>query len=135
VLKAAKGLKMLYQRMVYLTCLAHGFPRVAEHIRGNCPENDSFNGNVREIFLRAPLRVGKFKLEAPSLPLPPQQVPARWGTWLGAAMCYCKNHSTIDKIFTELDSNEVSSIKFAKELFYSGLFGNLAYIKSNLVVI
>ena len=28
MLKAAKGLKMLYPRMVHLTCLAHGLHRV-----------------------------------------------------------------------------------------------------------
>jgi hypothetical protein len=40
MLKAARGLKMLYLRMVHLTCLAHGLHRVAEEIRGNSPEVD-----------------------------------------------------------------------------------------------
>jgi hypothetical protein len=32
MLKAARGLKMLYPRMVHLTCLAHGLHRVAVEI-------------------------------------------------------------------------------------------------------
>jgi hypothetical protein len=57
MLKAAKGLNMLYPRMVHLTCLTH----VAEEIQGNYPDVDSVIFNVKEIFLKAPLRVKKFK--------------------------------------------------------------------------
>ena len=91
--------------------------------------------NVKKIFLKASLRVEKFKQEAPSLSLPPKPVLTRWGTWLDAAMYYCENYSTIEKIVSELDSNEASSIKFVKELFSSDVSGKLAYIKSNFVVI
>jgi hypothetical protein len=66
-LKAAKGLKVLYPRMVHLTCLAHGLHRVAEEIRGNYPDVDSLISNVKKIFLKAPLSVEKFKQAAPSL--------------------------------------------------------------------
>jgi hypothetical protein len=135
MLKAAKGLKMLYPRMVHLTCLAHGLHRVAEEIRGNYPNVDSLISNVKKIFLKAPLRVEKFKQEAPSLPLPPKPVLTRWGTWLDAAMHYCENYSTVEKIVSELDSNEESSIKSVTELFSSDLSGNLAYIKSTFLVV
>ena len=74
MLKVAKGLKMQYTKMVHLTLLAHGLHRLAEEIRGNYPEVDSLISNVKNIFLKAPLKVEKFKLEAPSLPLPPQPV-------------------------------------------------------------
>jgi hypothetical protein len=90
---------------------------------------------VKKIFLKAPLRVEKFKQEAPSLSLPPKPVLTRRGTWLDAAMYYCENYSTIEKIVSELDSNEASSIKFQKELFSSDLSGKLAYIKSNFFVV
>jgi len=45
------------------------------------------------------------------------------------------NYYTIEKIFSELDSNETLSMKFLKELFSSDLSGNLAYVMSNFVVI
>jgi hypothetical protein len=95
----------------------------------------TLNSNVKKIFLKASLRVEKFKQEAPSLSLPPKPVLTRWGTWLDAAMYYCENYSTIEKIVSELDRNEASSVKFVKELFYSDLSGKLAYIKSNFVVV
>jgi exonuclease VII small subunit len=50
-------------------------------------------------------------------------------------MYYCENYSTIEKIVSELDSNESSSIKFVKELFSSDLSGKLAYIKSYFVLV
>ena len=50
-------------------------------------------------------------------------------------MYYYENYSTIEKIFSKLDSNEASSIKFVKKLFSSDLSGKLAYMKSNFVVI
>jgi hypothetical protein len=49
VLKAAKGLKILYPRMVHLTCLAHGFHRVAEEIRGSYPDVDILISNAKKI--------------------------------------------------------------------------------------
>jgi hypothetical protein len=135
MLKAAKGLKMLYPRMVHLTCLVHGLHRVAEEIRGSYPNVDSLISNIKKIFLKAPLRVEKFKQEAPSLSVPPKPVLTRWGTWLDAAMYYCGNYSTIEKIVSELNSNEASSVKFVKELFSSDLSGKLAYIKSNFMTV
>jgi exonuclease VII small subunit len=50
-------------------------------------------------------------------------------------MYYCENYSTIEKIVSELDSNEASSVKFVKELLSSDPSGKLAYIKSNFVVV
>jgi hypothetical protein len=135
MLKAAKGLKILYPRMVHLTCLSHSLHRAADEIRGNYPDVDSLISNVKKIFLKAPLRVEKFKQAAPSLSLPPKPVLTRWGTWLDAVMYYCENYSTIEKIVSELDSNEASSIKFVTEVFSSDLSGKLAYNKSNFVVV
>jgi hypothetical protein len=53
ILKAAKGLKMLYPKMVHLTCLAHGLHRVAKEIRGTYPEVDRMISNVKKIFLKS----------------------------------------------------------------------------------
>jgi hypothetical protein len=55
--------------------------------------------------------------------------------WLHAAMYYCENYSTIEKIISKLYSNEASSIKFVKKLFSSDLSGKLVYIKSTFLVV
>jgi hypothetical protein len=108
---------------------------VAEEIRGNCPDVGGLISNVKKIFLKAPLSVEKFKQQAPSLSLPPEPVLRRWGTSLDTAMYYCENYSTIEKIVSEVDSNEASSVKFVTEVFSSDLSGKVAYTKSNFVVV
>ena len=83
------------------------------------------------MFVKAPLRVQKYKQLAPSLPLPPQPVLTRWGTWLDAAEYYCENYAVIEEIVNTFDSSDAFSITIVKELFSSSLSGSLAYIKSN----
>jgi hypothetical protein len=65
------------------------------------------------------------------LPLPPQPVLTRWGTWLDAAEYYCETYTVIEEIVNNFDSSEAFSIKIVKELFSISLSGSLAYIKSN----
>ncbi|PNF39209.1 hypothetical protein B7P43_G01301 [Cryptotermes secundus] len=129
--KAAKGLRILYPKMVHITCLAHALHRVAEEVRGHFPDVDRLVSNGKKIFIKAPLRVQKFKQEAPLLPLPPQPVVTRWGTWLDAVAYYCENYTAIEKMFNGFDSSESTSIKAVKDLFSTTLAQNLAYIKSN----
>jgi hypothetical protein len=73
------------------------------------------------MFVKAPLRVQKFKQLAPSLPLPPQPVLTRWGTWLDAAEYYCENCAGIEEIVNTFDSSDAFSITIIKELFSSKL--------------
>jgi hypothetical protein len=75
--------------------------------------------------------VQKFKEEAPTLPLPPQPIVTRWGTWLNAANYYCTNYSETEKIFNNFDRKDSSSIKSVQELFSVTMSKNLAYIKPN----
>jgi hypothetical protein len=60
MVKVAKGLQVLYPRMVHLTCLAHPLHRVAGEIRETYPDVDKLISNVK-MFVKAPLRVQKFK--------------------------------------------------------------------------
>jgi hypothetical protein len=76
-------------------------------------------------FLLSLLRAQKFKEEAPKLPLPPQPIVTRWGTWLDAA-----NYSEIEKIFSKFDTKDSSSVKSVQELFSVAMSRNLAYIKA-----
>lgn len=135
MIKVAKGLQMLYPKMVHVTCLAHALHRVAEEVRGSYPEVDKFIANGKKIFIKAPLRLQKFKEQAPSLPCPPQPILTRWGTWLDAANYYCTNYNEIQKIFNNFDRSESSSIKNVQELFSATMTKNLTYIKSNFSVI
>jgi hypothetical protein len=111
MIKSAKALQLLYPKMLHVTCLAHALHRVAEEVRGSCPEVDILIANGKKIFIKSPLRVQKFKEESSILPLPPQPILTSWGTWLDAANYYCTNYSQIEKIFNKFDRKDLSSIK------------------------
>lgn len=135
MVKAAKGLQVLYPKMIHATCLAHALHRVAEEVRESYSDVDKLIANGKKIFVKAPLRLQKFKEEAPSLPLPPKPILTRWGTWLDAADYYCTHYSVIENIFNKFDRDDSSSIRTVQDLFSSTTSRNLAYIKSNFSVI
>jgi hypothetical protein len=84
MIKAAKALQLLYPKMIHVTCLAHALHRVAQEIRGCYPEVYKLIANGKKILIKSPFRVQKFKEEAPTLPILPQPIVTRWGTWLDA---------------------------------------------------
>ena len=117
MMKAAKGLKMLYPKMIHVTCLAHALHRVAEEIRSNYPKVDKLISNGKKAFKKSPLHLQVFKDAAPSLPLPPQPVLTRWGTWIEAAVYYCNNYDTLEKVMNSLDPTDSLSVKIMQDLF------------------
>jgi hypothetical protein len=116
MIKAARALQLLYQKMIRVTCLAHALHRVAAEVRGRYREVGKLIAKGKKIFIKSSLRVQKFKEEAPTLPLPPQPIVTRWGTWFDAANCYCTNYSDIEKIFNKFDRKDSASIKSVQEL-------------------
>jgi hypothetical protein len=83
--------------------------------------------------LKAPSRVEIFKTNYPDLPLPPQPVITRWGTWLKADEYYCKNFNQITDIFSKLPSDS-SAVEKAKSVIENPtLKQNLAYLYTNAV--
>jgi hypothetical protein len=121
--------------MIGLTSVGNGLHMVAKEMEGKYPAVDSLIFNVKKIFVKAALRVEEFKEGTSSMPLPSQSILAHWGMWLDAVIYYFENHCTINKTLSELDSNAAWSIKFSKEPLSSNLSGNLAYFKSNFMVI
>lgn len=127
--KAGKVLNTFYPKMIHLTCLVHGFHRVAETIRFQFSEVDSLIANVKKIFLIAPSRVQIFKEMYPNLILPPEPIITRWGTWLAAVMYYSNNFDKIKNIILKLDSDSAIIIKKTIELMQNkNLQNNLAFI-------
>ncbi|KAL4083198.1 hypothetical protein QTP88_028528 [Uroleucon formosanum] len=64
------------------------------------------NQRVMCVFLKAPSRIQIFKTMAPDIPLPPQPVLTRWGTWLNASMYYCDHFELIKEIINQLDGED-----------------------------
>lgn len=132
MVKAGDTLKVLYTKMVHVTCTAHGLNRVAEYIRIQYPKVDKLVANVKKVFKKAPSRIIKFKTDAPNIPLPPEPILTRWGTWISASIYYCENFQIVKNIVESFDEDDALSIRNAQKYFKAPqIKGNLAFIKSN----
>ncbi|KAL4126775.1 hypothetical protein QTP88_010984 [Uroleucon formosanum] len=132
MVKSGKVIQALYSKMIHVTCIVHGFHRVAEEVRSYFNIVDQLISSVKKVFLKAPTRSRIFKNEAPDIPMPPRPILNRWGTWLDAANYYCENYEVIKNIINKLDENDASSIKKAKDIFNNpNLKATLAFISSN----
>lgn len=52
MVKAAKGLQIMYSKMIHITCLAHGMHRIDEEIRSIFPSVDRLICNIKKLFLK-----------------------------------------------------------------------------------
>jgi len=133
MVKAAGAIKAFYSKTLHVTCLAHGL-HLAEEVRKCFPNVDKLISNVKKVFLKSPYRIAYFKNEAPELPLPPEPILTRWGTWINAAIYYCENIKQIRSIGNQLNPDDAISIQMAQDVLTLGdksLDANLTYIKSN----
>lgn len=132
MVKSGEVLKSLYSKMIHVTCVVHGLHRVAEEVRSQFPVVDKVISSVKKIFRKAPSRLLVFKTEAPNIPLPPEPIVTRWGSWINASIYYCENFGIIHRVIFMLDRDDAVSIKDAQDnIIKPGLENNLTYIKSN----
>lgn len=90
IVLAGKTLKILYPKLIHVTCIVHGLHRVFEKIREQNDDVNDLVSNMKNIFVKSNKRVILFKETNPGVPLPPQPVITRWGTWLEAVVYYFK---------------------------------------------
>lgn len=70
------------------------------------------------------------------MPLPPQPIVTRWGTWLEAASYYAQHFDKIKDVLSSLRSSDAVSIRNAKTIFEKeNLKNDLIYIKDNYCII
>jgi hypothetical protein len=68
----------------------------------------------------------------PGIPLPPQPIVTRWGTWLNAAIYYAENLSFIERVVESLDKEDSVAIAEAQEVLASNTIRReVAYICAN----
>lgn len=115
--KTGKNLKATYPHLMHITCLAHGLHRVAETVRGIFKNVDKLLGSVKAVFKKAPYRVRIYREMFPDLPLPPEPVLTRWGTWLKAADFYAENFEKIKQVVESLDEADADCIAKAQKVF------------------
>lgn len=105
-----------YQKLVHVSCLAHGLHRVAEEIRGTYALANDVISETKNVFLKAPKRKRLFCETAPGVPLPPQPVVTRWGEWLKAATYY-HNHFEQVQAVIEILEQDAAVINRAQDLW------------------
>ncbi|XP_055493525.1 uncharacterized protein LOC129698403 [Leucoraja erinacea] len=129
---AACALKVLFPKMLHLTCLAQGLHEIAEHIRSLFPNVDRLVSNAKKIFLKAPSRVQLFKEKAPEIPLPPQAALTRWGTWLSAVHYFAAHFETIKEIVNCFEEEESAAVRIVSEIMQNqSLHRDLLFLASN----
>lgn len=136
MVKAMEGLKILYSKMIHVTCLAHGLHRVAETIRSENPDVNELISVVKKIFVKAPSRIATFQEKAPNIPLPPEPVVTRWGTWLTAAEYYADHFEIVKTVIDSLDPSEAKAVETAQEILKKKrIREKLVFIKTHFMSI
>lgn len=116
MVKAGKGINVMYPKMVHITCLAHGLHRVAKEIRSIFPQVDRLVSNMKKVFLKSPSRIQIFHNILPDVPLPPQPIITRWGTWIKAVVYLSEHFDGLKAVFAELDEGDAASVQIVKNL-------------------
>ncbi|CAH0550717.1 unnamed protein product [Brassicogethes aeneus] len=135
MLKCGRDLKIFYPDLIHFTCLAHGLNLVCETIRNNFENINGLISNVKKVFLKAPLRVQHYKNALPDVPLPPEPILTRWGTWLKAAIFYADHFDEIKEVVLGL---EATALCVEKAVFYfncPNIKDQLIYIKANFKIL
>lgn len=131
MLKTGKLLKEHFPNLLHVTCFAHALHRVCEFIRDNFPDVNSLVSLYKKILLKSPHRVSLYRQICPNLPLPPQPVVTRWGTWLEAVFFYAKYFNEL-KLFTTTLENDSKSVHELKILLRSEiLLPQIEFIATN----
>lgn len=133
MISAYKSLSIMYPKLLHVTCLAHGLSRVAEQVRVSYPIVNDWIASVKRVFLKAPSRVRIFKEALPDVPLPPEPVVTRFGTWIKAAIYHAKYIDRISPIVKGFSKEDAASIE-AKSIYYCYILLCL-YLCINLVFI
>jgi len=91
---------------------------------------DGLISNVKRVFLKSPLRVQIYKEKLPDVPLPPEPVITRWGTWLNAAIFLANHYAGIKEVILGFDPGSSQAVRNCVGIFNDETIANqLAYIK------
>lgn len=94
------------------------------------PHVNKLINNEKKSFLKSPSRFQLYKEKLPCLPLPPEPVITRWGTWIEAVVFNANNYEG-QTVIEKLDGSS-ASVEICKKMFNSLTVKNdLAFIKTN----
>jgi hypothetical protein len=109
---------------------------VAE-VREMFPNVNKLIGNLKKVFLKALYHVQVHKEILPNVPLPPEPVLNRWGTWLKAAVFNCNNFEGFKNVIDKLSEKKSSfSIEKCKNMLHlQSVKNDMIFIKTNFLQI
>lgn len=131
MVKSAQNLKIFYSNLIHVTCLAHEVNRIAEEIRNEFLDINRLVNKTKKVFIKVPLQVQYYKDKLPELPLLPQPVITRWGTWLDATLFYAENFEKIKEIVFSFSDDSAVITNCKNILNKAQLPQELAFIKAN----
>ena len=132
-LKSGREQKVFYPTLLHITCLAHGLHRVCESVREMFPEVNDLVSTVKGVFVKVPSRIIIWKEVCPEVPLPPEPMLTRWGTWIDAALFYAKKIEKVKTVASQLSPEDAAAIgKCQKLLKNHRLASDLVFIAGNL---
>jgi Protein of unknown function (DUF 659) len=129
MVKTGDTLKVFYPNIIHVTCVAHLLNRVAEKVRDIHPKVNKLVNNIKKSFLKAPSRIQIYKEVLPGVPLPPEPIITRWGTWIEAVIFTSHNYEGIKSVFGRLNDDLSACVLTCKELL------SLESVKNDLTFI
>uniref|UniRef100_A0A915CMA9 BACK domain-containing protein n=1 Tax=Ditylenchus dipsaci TaxID=166011 RepID=A0A915CMA9_9BILA len=88
------------------------------------------------VFTKAPTRTALYKDVYGNLPLPPEPILTRWGTWIKAALFYSENFQQVKSVVERLNPRDAVAIQCSIKAFNRvDIAQKLAYIQSNFALI
>ena len=99
MIASAKVLEVMYPKMIFTTCFVHLLHNCAMKVRAAFPEVDKLIASMRMATLKSSKRCELFK----DIPLPPDVIITRWGSWLDAADYYSKNFIAVKEIVEQFE--------------------------------
>jgi uncharacterized protein YoxC len=129
---AGKTLCETYPNLTHVTCVCHGLHNVCEFLVTRFKEVNRLISCGKKIFKKAPNRINLYKEMYNNLPLPPEPVITRWGSWLRSVEYYAKHFTEFSNVVKMLDSEDSAFIEETKELIKcQRLKNDITFIHSN----
>jgi hypothetical protein len=131
---AGRTLCGTYPKLIHVTCLAHGVHNVCEHIADIFTKVNALVSNGKKIIVKSNDRRKQFKTRFPDIPLPPEPVRTRWGTWINAVEYYAKYFDIFCDFVSELNPKDSIAIKNVQNLISTektSLVCDLSFINGN----
>ena len=113
-----------FNNLIHITCLSHALHNVCESIVSDFSDCNRLISCGKKIFLKSNQRRNEFKVMYKGVPLPPEPVRTRWGSWLRSVEYYSKHYNQFSDFVNSLDSNDSIYIKEAKDVMKNSELSN-----------